>query len=556
MATSNVVIGEGQVTFKRTQGHIHDGLTSTLIDTSKYSIFDFTVAENGKDTKRKQSQENNVRMLKTFIIDTIEGRVLKPEGIAIQANAITAREIVAGTITANELSSNIVLVNNIIRSSNFINNTTTQTGWAIYSNGTGIFNSVNIRGNIYLSNTGGSSFNSSNTALYADINGRFSLKDKLTWDGNTLTIRGTLQFPDGSTPGTFDNGDGLSAGTIGGITINNTDIRGNYSAGVSGFLISSNGNAEFNNVTVRGDLRFANNTIPGTFDNGDALTGGSIGGVVISPTSIYAGAGSWASSNTPFYLDVNGFFSLKEKLYWNPTTNLLTISGSMSASTISGSSMSMISTPFTGFSYDQYRLNLYDTAKIRAEMRYQCDANGDGASVTSYVDINNVGSAIDGARVGVTSTTGGNTQIRAGFVEANLLIAGPMKPVLAAASPTHIGVDSGGYISYVTSRRELKYEIENFIELDIIDQFVPRTFKWKKTGRGEESEVQRIARESEYAIGFIVEEVEEIQNGRFVTYEDRDRTKPLYWKTDNFIAMLVAEVQDLRKRVKELENGV
>jgi len=68
--------------------------------------------------------------------------------------------------------------------------------------------------------------------------------------------------------------------------------------------------------------------------------------------------------------------------------------------------------------------------------------------------------------------------------------------------------------------------------------------------------VQRIARESEYAIGFIVEEVEEIQNGRFVTYEDSDRTKPLYWKTDNFIAMLVAEVQDLRKRVKELENGV
>jgi hypothetical protein len=168
-----------------------------------------------------------------------------------------------------------------------------------------------------------------------------------------------------------------------------------------------------------------------------------------------------------------------------------------------------------------------------------------------------VSSAIEGARVGVTSTTGGNTQIRAGFVDANLQISGPMVPVLAAGPASYdVGVNSGGYISYLTSRREYKDEIEDFIELDIIDQLVPRTFKWKKNVLGEESEIQRIARESEYAIGFIVEEVAEIQNGRFVTYEDRDRTKPLYWKTDNFIAMLVAEVQDLRKRVKELENGV
>ena len=313
MATSNVVIGEGQVTFKRTQGHIHDGLTSTLIDTSKYSIFDFTVAENGKDTKRKQSQENNVRMLKTFIIDTIEGRVLKPEGIAIQANAITAREIVAGTITANELSSNIVLVNNIIRSSNFINNTTTQTGWAIYSNGTGIFNSVNIRGNIYLSNTGGSSYNSSNTALYADINGRFSLKDKLTWDGNTLTIRGTLQFPNGSTPGTFNNGEALTAGTIGGITINNANISGNYSAGVSGFLIRSNGDAEFNDVTVRG-----------TIEASDGLIGDiDIGSTYIQSTNYAANP-----TTAGFRINSNGAAVFNE----------VTVRGTISASTISGNS--------------------------------------------------------------------------------------------------------------------------------------------------------------------------------------------------------------------------
>ena len=113
-AKSNVVVSEGQVTFKKVQGHNHDGILSTLIDTKRYSIFDFTVTENAKDQHRASLQRNNQRMLKTFIIDTIEGRVLNPEGIRIQANAISAREIIAGTITADELSSNIVLVNSVL----------------------------------------------------------------------------------------------------------------------------------------------------------------------------------------------------------------------------------------------------------------------------------------------------------------------------------------------------------------------------------------------------------------------------------------------------------
>lgn len=329
MATSNVVIGEGQVTFKRTQGHIHDGLTSTLIDTSKYSIFDFTVAENGKDTRRKQSQENNVRMLKTFIIDTIEGRVLKPEGIAIQANAITAREIVAGTITANELSSNIILVNNIIRSSNFINNTTTKTGWAIYSNGNAIFNNVQIRGSLI---AGDGYYAAANTALFANIGGYFSLKDKLTWDGNTLTIRGTLQFPDGSTPGTFDNGDALTAGNIGGITIGPSSIKStNYDANptTAGFAIHSNGNAVFNNVTVRGDLRFSDNSVPGTFDNGDSLTDGFIGGININANEIQSNV--FTSGSVGFRIGANG----------SAEFNNVTVRGTMDASTIIGSSVTV-----------------------------------------------------------------------------------------------------------------------------------------------------------------------------------------------------------------------
>jgi hypothetical protein len=269
-AKSNVVISEGQVTFKRVEGHKHDGLTSTLIDTSKYSMFDFVATENARDTSRSARQQNNKNVLKTFIIDTIEGRVLNPAGIRIQANAISAREIIAGTITADELSSNIVLVNNIIRSNNFINNTTTQTGWAIYSNGTGIFNNIQIRGNLV---AGTGVYANTNTPIFANIGGYFSLGSNFTWNGSTLTIKGTLQFPDGSTPGTFDNGDAITDGFIGGININASEIQSNgFSAGSAGFRIGADGNAEFNNVTVRG-----------------ALAAGSVGGLDVTGGNLVAG---------------------------------------------------------------------------------------------------------------------------------------------------------------------------------------------------------------------------------------------------------------------------
>lgn len=383
MPTSNIATNEGQITFKKVQGHKHDGITSSLIDATKYSMFDFIATENTKDAKRSATQQNNKKVLKTFIVSTIEERILNPAGIRIQANAITAREIVSGTVTADKLVSNIILVNNTIRSSNYTNTSVSHTGWIISNTGNAEFNDVTIRGNII---AGEGFYNAANTALFANSGGYFSLKDKLTWNGNTLTVRGTLQLSDGTsaqsvnansgsiggiliggssirstdydanptTAGFVINSDGTATfnemivrgtiyagdGYIGGIDINSTELQSNYYvAGSAGFRISSNGNAEFNNVTVRGNLRFADNSIPGTFDNGDAITAGSIGGVNISSTTIYAGVGNWANANTPFYLDVNGYFSLEDKLYWNPATNGLTISGSITASTISGSTL-------------------------------------------------------------------------------------------------------------------------------------------------------------------------------------------------------------------------
>ena len=186
MPTSNVVTSEGQVTFKRTGGHNHDGLTSTLIDTSKYSIFDFVVTENAIDSSRRSAQNNRKEMLKSFIISTVEERVLNPAGIRIQANTISAREIMAGTITANELSSNIILVNNVIKSNNY-NGTITNggvitapgsAGWAITSAGFAEFANTSIRGNLTATSLAGGTIDiggNDSSSFHVDVSGQLWL---------------------------------------------------------------------------------------------------------------------------------------------------------------------------------------------------------------------------------------------------------------------------------------------------------------------------------------------------------------------------------------------
>ena len=52
-------------------------------------------------------------------------------------------------------------------------------------------------------------FNDSDTPVYIDGSGRFSLKDKLTWDGSALTVKGTIE---------------ATAGHIGGVTMASSKI--------------------------------------------------------------------------------------------------------------------------------------------------------------------------------------------------------------------------------------------------------------------------------------------------------------------------------------------
>jgi len=132
-------------------------------------------------------------------------------------------------------------------------------------------------------------YNNSNTNVYLDSSGQFSLKDKLTFDtSGNLSVNGNITI---TNPSTANNG-----GKVGG------------------------------------------------FSNGDALTGGSIAGVTIASTKIYIGTGTFANTNTGFYVDSSGQFSLKDKLYWNGTT--LNIEGNVVIT--GGSTKTTIDSKITG----------------------------------------------------------------------------------------------------------------------------------------------------------------------------------------------------------------
>jgi hypothetical protein len=282
-------INENQVIFKRDVGHNHDGLTSRLIDYTKYSMSDFVVYPIAPpNTTRRSMQQKNLENLETFVVNAVERRVLNPTGIRLQANVISAREIISGTITANELSANIILVDNVIKSKNYngaINSDGIITargnaGWAITHNGEAEFNNVNIRGNLI---AGAGSYESSNTQIFANTGGFFSLGSNFAWNGSSLTIRGNITLSN-TNVGTFDNGDALTGGSIGGITIGPSYIASTDYDGSNGFAIYSNGFADFNEVNVRGYIEALSGNIGGILSNSDTLSSSNFS---VNPTDQY-----------------------------------------------------------------------------------------------------------------------------------------------------------------------------------------------------------------------------------------------------------------------------
>lgn len=219
-------MNESSIYFFPGGGHNHNGESSSLIDTSAYSLFDFNFGFQGAPN-RVYRQELNFNGFKQLIVNTVNDSILEPAGLVLQpgvvngnahiiagsitgteiaADSITANNIAAGTITADELASNIILVNNFIRSNNFngtiasngIITSDGSTGWAITWAGDAVFDSTVIRGTI----TAGAIYINTNNYWYS--NGNFKVgnnTDSLIFDGSDLTLTGEINATTGTIAG-------------------------------------------------------------------------------------------------------------------------------------------------------------------------------------------------------------------------------------------------------------------------------------------------------------------------------------------------------------------
>ena len=114
---------------------------------------------------------------------------------------------------------------------------------------------------------------------------------------------------------------------------------------------------------------------------------------------------------------------------------------------------------------------------------------------------------------------------------------------------------SDSSIQRFTSQRATKERIANISGSGkILDSLRPVTFIPKATNP--ETSEQKKQREADVQHGFIAEEVAEVAGGLLAAYApDTDNAvKPVAWRQNDMIALLVAEVKDLRSRIKELET--
>ena len=239
-------------------GHNHDGTSSALINTAKYSIYDFTTDFTGTDL-RQSVQSENFRKFKNVIADIVKTDVLTTAGITLSPNQVRAENISAGAVTATSLAANIVLVNNIISSNNYV---TGVSGWAINSNGTAEFANTSIRGalvadsvatlgvDIFSNGTlAANSFTLYGNGAIVTSSGKFSVDANGNLFSNSATISGNVDASEVSTPG-------VNIDSAGNLTAPNFALYANGAITTSSnnFSVNTSGVLSATGATIRGEI--------------------------------------------------------------------------------------------------------------------------------------------------------------------------------------------------------------------------------------------------------------------------------------------------------------
>lgn len=262
-------------------------------------------------------------------------------------SSLTASKITAGTIGAHTITLNGI--NSILKSSNYAAPTsnTGGAGWQISGDGLAIFNNASIRASLDIGEDLGTS---DATSFHVDVNGNmwiganrsnyisapFRVSNLGEITANSLTLTGVTEMSTGSE--IF-----LGAGNY-----NNLDT-GFYVNSNSEFSLGDKLTWDGTSLTVKGILKFPDNTEPVSEQEAEDIAEeavqeleyniyeeGFLGGLTIDSTKMHYGVGNFASSDTAFYVGKNGNsgqadFSLGSKLIWDSVNSSLTVNGQIIA---------------------------------------------------------------------------------------------------------------------------------------------------------------------------------------------------------------------------------
>lgn len=502
-----------------------------------------------------------------------------------EITSLTASKIKAGTITSSII--NLDGANSVIRSTNYVSGTD---GWAIRGDGTAEFSAGVIRGTVkagsvfidannrWKSDATGATITTpefkvgsssqyvswDGTNLSISTTGNVSIgsgSNSMVWNGSTLTVQGTLKFPDGSTPVNSDGAETaaegvITSGFVGGLTINSSKMyygAGSYSAANTGFYVANNGGVT--NFSLGDKLAWNGSTLSITGSvvitggSGFVAPGGAANDINNNTTTISGGkittgtiTASQIAANTITADKVTANFIDAFSINANNIT-----AGTISANRISGGEI-------TGSSFRTSNDRTYFATNSYIG-KFGVEVPGEGATQCELYAGSNQG-------LRVQTSYNGEIWFAGSSIYVNLNQFTSARSIVGLDTSTASGttlVVSGGQVFRTSSKRELKENIQDFNNIALIDGLRPRTFTWKISPNKfkKETEEERMRRESSLNLGFIAEEVEEASDGllSIYNYEEGGNGEVEMYKHLDILALAVANIQDLRKRVSELESN-
>ena len=531
--TGNTIKGDGEnkIIFFKGGGHNHDGVSSTLIDSTKYSIFDFNFGLTGSDQSRVRTQVKNKNQLQNYIIETINNASLEPSGIRLKPS----------TITSDLLSADFMLVDQTIASNGYIanaNDSANATGWAIYSNGFAEFQNVLVRGNIQ-ANTGniGGWIITSNTIQSSDSTVKF-ISDASTLDGNVLVFQ-----DDASSPSNYItisrssiNVRGNGATTQYGTSIEPTSLTVTDGNGKTTVITGANINTE-GKISVS---NFAASTDATLFSNGTIQSEGT------SLISIYSNG--YINSNTNLLLGATGDYTRifgGSSVSLSANTGVLVIGNPTAAHiAIDANDIQAKSNGTTGTTLDLNRLG--------GDVDL---ANGTLTTVRGFASVIIAGALTTGSNIAI-----GGTGLSFGANTGGAIIKNSDDDTLARISLSlgvygqsltggrNMMVISNGTIGYNSaSSIRFKEDISNYsFNEEGILSLQPVRFKYKEGFSAYDGD------ERPWSYGFIAEDVESAGVTEILQYDSEG--KPDYIAYDMLPVLHHQVLRSFKDKIKELED--